>query len=98
MVLGENRGDRVARGALGNRNGNLLASGDFRILTGKKALDGRYGEEGDGSENDRRNHSTDNHRHRGAFLLGTTASARVIARARGRSNAVRAMSMMCVGA
>ena len=39
MVLGENRGDRVARGALGNRNGNLLASGDFRILTGKKALD-----------------------------------------------------------
>ncbi len=96
MVLGENRGDRVARGAIGNRNGNLLASGDVCVLPAKQALDGRYGEEADNSENDHRNHSADNHRHRRAILLGAASSMRVIARTRGLSHAMRAVSMMRV--
>ncbi len=38
MVLGENRGDGVARGALGNRNGNLLTSGDACVLPASRPL------------------------------------------------------------
>ena len=98
MILGENRSDAVARGTIGNRDSNLLACNDFRILTGKEALDSWHDKENDRDKRKQGDDATDNHRHRGAFLLGTTAGGRVIARARGRSNAVRAMSMMCVGA
>ncbi len=98
MVLGENRSDGITRGAIGNRNSNLLASSDFRILAGKEALDGRHNKENDRDKRKHGDDATDNHRHRRAFLLDATAGMRVIARARGRSNAVRAMSMMCVGA
>ena len=98
MVLGENRSDGITRGAIGNRNSNLLASSDFRILAGKEALDGRHNKENDRDKRKHGEDATDNHRHRRAFLLDATAGMRVIARARGRSNAVRAMSMMCVGA
>ena len=98
MVLRENRSDGVTRSAIGNRDSNLLTSSDFRILTAKEALDGRHDKENDRDKRKHGDDATDNHRHRGAFLLGTTAGVRVIARARGRSNAVRVMSMMCVGA
>ena len=98
MVLRENRSDGVTRGTIGNRDSNLLASSDFRILTGKEALDGWHDKENDRDKRKHGDDATDNHGHRGAFLLGTTAGVRFIARARGRSNAVRAMNMMCVGA
>ena len=98
MVLGENRSDGVTRGTIGNRDSNLLASSDIRILTGKEALDGWHDKENDRDKRKHGDDATDHHGHRGAFLLGTTAGVRFIARARGRSNAVRAMSMMCVGA
>ncbi len=98
MLLGENRSDAVTRGTIGNRDSNLLACNDFCILTRKEALDGRHDKENDRDKRKHGDDATDNHRHRRAFLLGTTAGVRVIARARGRSNAVRAMSMMCVGA
>ena len=98
MVLGENRSDGITRGAIGNRNSNLLASSDFRILTGKEALNGRYDKESDSSKRDYGHHNADDHRNRRTLLLSTATSMRVVARARGRSNAVRAMNMMCVGA
>ena len=98
MVLGENRSDGVTRGTIGNRDSNLPASSDIRILTGKEALDGWHDKENDREKRKHGDDATDHHRHRGAFLLGTTAGRRFITRPRGRSNAVRAMSMMCVGA
>ena len=98
MVLGENRGDRITRSTVGNGHRNLLTSRDLRIPTGEEALDGRHDKENDRDKRKHGDDATDNHRHRRAFLLDATAGMRVIARARGRSNAVRAMSMMCVGA
>ena len=95
MVLGENRGDRIARSSLGNRDGNLLASGDACLLPAKQALDGRNDKEGNGSKSKYGNNNADNHGHRRALLLGTATSMRVIARARGRSYAMCAVSMMC---
>ena len=94
MVLRENRGDSIARGTVGNRDSNLLASSDFRILTAKEALDGWHDKENDRDKRKHGDDATDNHRHRGAFLLCTTADVRVIARARSRSNAVGTESVM----
>ena len=94
MVLGENRGDRIARSTVGNGHRNLLTSRDLRILAGKEALDDWHDKENDRDKRKHGDNATDNHRHRGAFLLGTTAGVRVIARSRGRSNAVRAMSVI----
>ena len=94
MVLGENRGDRIARSTVGNGHRNLLTSRDLRILTGKEALDGRHDKESDSSKRDYGHHNADDHRHRGAFLLGTATSMRVVARTGRRSNAMRAASVM----
>ena len=48
---------RIARGTVGNRDSNLLASSDFRILTAKEALDGRHDKESDRDKRKHRNHS-----------------------------------------
>ena len=96
MVLGKDRGDGIARCALGNRDRDLLAGSNLRILTGKEALDGWHDKEGNRSKREHGYHGADNHGHRGALLFGTTASVRVIARARGRSYTMSAMRTMCV--
>ena len=94
MVLEENRGDRIARSTVGNGHRNLLTSRDLRIPTGEEALDGRHGKESDRSKRKHGDDATDNHRHRGAFLLSTATSMRVVARAGRRSNAMRTASVM----
>ena len=47
MVLGEDRGDGVARCAFGNRDSNLLTSFNVRVPTGNETLDGRNDKEDD---------------------------------------------------
>ena len=94
MILGENRSDAVTRGTIGNRDSNLLACNDFRTLTAKEALDGWHDKENDRDKRKHGNNATDNHRHRGAFLLSTATSMRVVARAGRRSNAMRTTSVM----
>ena len=98
MVLGEDRSDRIARGTVGNRNGDLLASRDVRVPTGNETLDGRHDKEDDRDKREHGDDATDNHGHRGAFLLRAAAGMGVVARARSRGHAVRTMSTMRMGA
>ena len=94
MVLGENRGDSIARSTIGNGHRNLLTSRDLGIPTGKEALDGRYDKESDRSKREHRHHNADDHGTRRTLLLSTATSMRVVARAGRRSNAMRTASVM----
>ena len=94
MVLGENRGDSIARSTIGNGHRNLLTGRDLRILTGKEALDGWHDKENDRDKRKHGKNATDNHRHRRTLLLITATSMRVVARAGRRSNAMRTASVM----
>ena len=94
MVLGENRGDRIARSTIGNGHRNLLTSRNLRILTGKETLDGRHDKESDRSKREHRHHNADDHGNRRTLLLSTATSMRVVTRAGRRSNAMRTASVM----
>ena len=94
MVLGENRGDRIARSTIGNGHRNLLTSRNLRILTGKETLDGRHDKESDRGKRKHRHHNADDHGNRRTLLLSTATSMRVVARTGRRSNAMRTASVM----